>query len=405
MTPQMQNRLDQLVGAHLDGALDAERTRELAELLAADGDARKAFARALAMDTALPQVARRRRAPLLLLWACSAAAALLALGVAWWLLREAPGPRVDGDGAVVMRAGREIPAADAGPLRAADSLHAAGAPAVVLWPEGTRAVLAAGGRLDLIAAGPAKDLHLDEGSLDVDAAPQVGDRSLLLRAEGLSASVVGTRFRLARNAGATTLSVQHGSVAVQAGSERRTVAAGQLAVASTAVPLWISPPGQDMSAALAEPSLRLDADAFTRERGAGWTGTVRDGALIAKAEGTAERIANPNRDAGYTALLPDVVVDIDVTLAKPSTVAVFLISRRPDGRDWIGNYALKADLPAGRTRRSFTATDLTVEKGRPVAEAFGGRVGGIAVCAWPAGAGLRLHRLDLVHAAAATPKN
>lgn len=398
MTPEMQKRLDQLVGAHLDGALDAERTRELAELLAADGDARRAFARALAMDTALPQVARRRRAPLLL-WACSAAAALLALGVAWWLLREAPGPRVDGDGAVVMRAGRDIPAAEAGPLRAADRLRTGSAPAVVLWPEGTRAVLSAGGRLDLLAAGPAKDLHLDEGSLDVDAAPQVGDRSLQVRAEGLSASVVGTRFRLARAGGSTSLAVQHGSVAVQAGGERRTVAAGQLAVASTSRPLWVSPVGQDLAAILAEPALRLDAAALARDRGTGWTGTVRDGAIAAERQETAERISNPIRDQGYTALLPDLTLDADVTLAKPGTLAVFLVTRRPDGRDWIGNYAAKIDLPAGRHQKRWSIDELTVEKGVPLSEALGGRIAMVAVCAWPAGTGLQLHQATIGHAA------
>lgn len=396
MTPEMQKRFDQLVGSHLDGALDAERTRELAELLAADGDARRAFARALAMDTALPQALPRRR-PALLLWS-TAAAALLAIGVGWWLLRHEHGPRIEGPDAIVLRDGRELPVAAAGSLRTADRIRTAGSPAVLRWSEGTHAILAPAGTLDLLAAGPDKALHLDTGRLEIDAAPQGAERRLRVTTADLAASVIGTRFRIARQGGASSLAVEHGSVAVEAGSERRTISAGQLAVRSADRPMWVSQPGQDLQALFAEPVVRLDAAACARDRGAGWIGRAHDGSLVAIAEATAERIANPHRDTGYTSLMPGLVIDADITLGQPATVAVFLICRRPDGRDWIGNYAVKIELPAGRHRRSWNAADLAVEKGAPLTEALGGRIAMVAVSAWPTGAGLRLHGLDIAHA-------
>lgn len=398
MTPDQQQRLDQLIGYHLDGALSPEQTRELAELLAADGEARKTFARSLAMDTALPLVVRRRRP--VLLWSSLAAAALIAVGVAWWLLGEPAGPRLEpGSQAVVVRGGRELPADAAGVLRSADRVRSSGTPAVLVWPEGTRATLAAAGTLDLIAAGPRKDLYLDGGRLQVDAAPQGQERSLQVRTDRLAATVVGTRFRVASGAGSSSLAVEHGSVVVDAGGQQRTVSGGQLAVLSGERPLWISPAGQDINALLTAPAIRLDATAWQRDQGKGWSGTLRDGSIQAITEATAERVANPQQLDGYTRMLPDIAIDADVTLARPGTLAIFLVCRRPDGRDWLGNYSVQQELPAGRHHRSWTAADLRVEKGAPLAESDNARIILVAVCAWPQGTGLQVHTVDVAHAA------
>lgn len=399
MTPDQQKRLDRLIGGHLDGALDAAQIRELAELLAADADARKAFARSLAMDSALPQAVRRRR-PLLLLWSSLAAAALLAVGVAWWLLGEPDGPRLEaGSQAVVLRAGRELAADAAGVLRSADRIRSADAPAVVVWPEGTRATLAAAGTLDLVAAGPRKDLYLDSGRLQVEASPQGGDRSLQVRTDRLAAAVVGTRFRLASSAGGSSLAVEHGSVVVSAGGQQRTVAAGQIATRTGEQPLWVSPPGQDLSAVLGVPALRIDAAAWQRDRGQGWTGTLRDDVIQAFVEATAERVSNPILLDGYTRMLPDLTIDADVTLARPGTLAIFVVCRRPDGRDWLGNYTVQQELPAGRHRRSWTAADLRVEKGAPLSETDNARIVSVAICAWPLNSGLQVRAVEVGHAA------
>jgi ferric-dicitrate binding protein FerR (iron transport regulator) len=397
MTPDQQQRLDQLIGYHLDGALSPDQTRELAGLLAADGEARKTFARSLAMDTALPQVVRRRRP--VLMWSSLAAAALIAVGVAWWLLGEPDGPRLEpGSQAVVVRGGRELPAADAGVLRAADRVRTGETPAVLVWPEGTRATLAAAGTLDLVAAGPRKDLYLDGGRLQVDAAPQGQERSLQVRTDRLAATVVGTRFRVASGAGSSSLAVEHGSVMVDAGGQQRTVSTGQLAVLTGERPLWISPAGQDLSTMLSAPAVRLDPIAWQRDQGHGWFGTLYDGAIQAAVEATAERVANPQQMDGYTRMLPDIAITADVTLAKPGTLAIFLVCRRADGRDWLGNYTVQQDLPAGRHHRSWSAAELRVEKGAPLSETDNARIVSVAICTWPQGTGLQVHAVDIAHA-------
>lgn len=400
MSPEQQSRLDQLIGGHLDGALDAAQVRELAELLQADGEARRAFARSLAMDTALPRVMRRRTA-LRLLWPALAAAAVLAIAVGAWLLSAPAGPTLEpGSQAMVVRLGRELAADAAGELRDADRVRTTDGKAVLAWPEGTRVVLGAGSRLDLVAAGPRKELYLDGGRIEVDAAVQTAGSALAVRTDRLAIAVVGTRFRVASTPGSSSLAVEHGSVAVSAGGEKHTVSAGQLAVSTGSRPMWVSPAGQDANAMLAG-DVRLDAIAFNFDNGRNWVGTLRDDSLIAVPEATAERIENPLLLDAYTRLLPDLTVDADITLAKPGTLAVIMICRRADGRDWLGNYSVKADLPAGRHRRTWTAADLQIEQGAAIAAANGARLVKVAVCAWPRGTGLQVHSVAIGHGAGA----
>ena len=400
MSPDQQLRLDSLIGGHLDGALDATQVRELAELLQADGEARRAFARSLALDTALPRVVRRRTA-LRLLWPALAAAAVLAIAVGLWLLTAPAGPRLEaGSLAVVVRQGRELAADAAGALRDADRVRTADGKAVVVWPEGTRVTLGAGSRLDLVAAGPRKALYLDSGRIEVDAAVQTAGSALAVRTDRLDVAVVGTRFRVASAPGSSSLAVEHGSVAVSAGGERRTVSAGQLAVSTGSQPMWVSPAGQDANAMLGG-DVRLDAVDYDLDRGKDWVGTLVNGSLHAVPEETAERVENPLRLDAYTRMLPDLTVDADVTLAKPATLAVIMICRRPDGRDWLGNYSVKAELPAGRHHRTWTAAELQIEQGAAIAAANGARLVKVAVCAWPRGAGLQVHAVAIGHGAGA----
>jgi ferric-dicitrate binding protein FerR (iron transport regulator) len=400
MSPEQQSRLDQLIGGHLDGALDAAQVRELAELLQADGEARRTFARSLAMDTALPRVVRRRTT-LRLLWPALAAAAVLAIAVGAWLLSAPAGPRLEpGSQAVVVRLGRELAADAAGALRDADRVRTADGKAVVVWPEGTRVVLGAGSRLDLVAVGPRKELYLDSGRIDVEAAVQTAGSALAVRTDRLAIAVVGTRFRVASAPGASSVAVEHGSVALSAGGTQQTVSAGQLAVSSGSQPLWISPAGQDAQALL-DGAVHIDAKAFELDDGRDWRATLRDGSLVAVPEETAERVENPILLDGYTRMLPDLNIAADVTLARPGTLAVILVCRRPDGRDWLGNYSVKADLPAGRHRRAWTAADLQIEQGAAIAAANGARLVKVAVCAWPRGAGLQVHAVAIGHGAGA----
>jgi ferric-dicitrate binding protein FerR (iron transport regulator) len=392
MAPEVQRRLDQLIGGHLDGALDAAQVAELAALLAADGEARRAFARSLAYDTALPRLAQRRARPLLLRWwPALAAAALLMVGIGLWSGGTAPtGPQLAGEGALVVRAGGELAAAAAGPLRAGDLVRTRSAAAVLRWPgEDTRIELAAGGELEIAAAGPAKDLLLRRGRVAVDAAHQQDGRRLDVRTDRLAVAVVGTRFTVARDAAGSTVAVEQGTVAVSAGGERREVAAGGLAMVGIAGGLQVMPAAPAGGGATL---VRLDPAAWQAARGQGWTGTLGDDGLVAAAvDATAERVAVPIREAGYARLRPDMTIAVDATLARPGTLAVFLICRQADGRDWLGNYAVSVELPAGRHQRTWSLGDLRVEKGAALAQALGARISGVAVGAWNRPTGLVVH--------------
>lgn len=402
--PADHRRLDELIGSHLDGRLGDDETRELARLLAADREARQRFARSLALDTVLPRAVRRRN-PLLRWWPAMAAAATLVAGLGLWLAAgdDGAGPVLEPGGRVVVaRAGIDLAEPPRGRLHLGDIVRPIEGPATLAWPEeSTRTVLQAGSVLELAGAGPAKDLVLRSGQMAVEAGRQDGDRRLSVRAGRITASVVGTRFRVAAGEGSSSVAVEQGSVSIAAGTERHTVGAGQLVVAAGTAPVWVSRPGDEVGQMLAASAgAHLDAAAWTADRGRDWTGTVRDGRLVAQVEATAERIQNPMRlDDGYARLLPDLAITADLSLSRPGTLAIFLICRRPDGRDWIGNYTVKQDLQPGRHRLAWSYADLGIEKGVPIADALGARIASVAVCAWQP-AGLTIASVTVGNAAA-----
>lgn len=376
--------LAELIGRHLDGALDDAGLRELSALLAADPEARRTFARAVAHDTVLPRVAPRRRAPRVL-WPVLAAAAVLLVAIGAWVALGAPSPAAGptaAGAATVLRAGRELAPAEAGVLRSGDAVRAGTGGATLAWTEGTRAELDAGSTLAVAEPGPRKALVLEAGGLLVEAAPQGAGSGLGVRAGRLEVAVVGTRFRVASRDGAATVAVERGSVAVAVGRERRTLAAGEAALAASQGGLLPLPAG----------GIRLDGAAWDAGHGAGWQGRRVGDGIAGEVEATAERVANAESVDGHSRIAPGLTVSADVTLARPATLAVFLVCRRPDGSDWLGNYTAKAELPAGRSRRSWTLAELGVEKGAPLAAAAGGRIVRVAVCAWPQPAGLIVHQ-------------
>lgn len=404
--PPDTRRLDELIGTHLDGKLDETGTHELVQILAEDRDARQRFARSLAMDTALPAVARRKT--MIRRWwpavAAIAAAAVLAVAVGLWPgSGDNDGPRLEaGSRAVVARLGADLGALPDRLLRG-DVIRAIDGPATILWPvEGTRATLLAESAVELARPEAAdKELVLRSGQLVVEAGKQLGGNQLSVRSGRLTAAVVGTRFRVANLGATSTVAVEQGTVAISAGTEKRSLGAGQLVVASGSAPLWVSRPGEDVNALLAtSPGARLDAAAWQADRGTDWVGSVRDGALAATVGATDEKVATPQRLAGYARLLPDLTISADVTLARPATLAIFVICRRPDGSNWLGNYAIKADLPAGRHQRSWTMADLVLEKGAALTDALGARITQVAVCAWNQPVGLVVRTVHVGNASA-----
>lgn len=389
MTPDQQRRSDELIGAHLDGALGPDEVREFAALLTAHPDVRTAFAQALVLDTALPTVVRRR---LSAWWWTSglAAAAAVLLGVGYGYLHEKTGPEVLGSGAIVVRDGRELHGENAGHLRAADVVRATGSPVSLRWAsEGTTMELAAGGTCTVVAPGPTKDLLLSAGELSVAAAHQTSGATLTVRTDRLSVAVVGTHFSVRNDGSASQVSVSEGRVALTAGAQQRPLAAGQTAVCGHSGDMLIGPTAPVV---MTTPLIRVDAAAWRAVLGKGWAGTLRGEDLIAEvASATAERVTVPERDAGYGVLRADLRVTIDVTLAQPGTVAVFLVCRKPDGRDWIGNYRLEEKLSAGRHQRTWTVADCVTEKGVSLSEALGGQISCMTVGAWTQPVGLVVH--------------
>lgn len=400
MDPDRLRRLQELTGRHLDTGLDPADHDELADLLADDKEARRVFARSVAMDQALPRVVVRRGA-LRRWWPATsvAAAALLAVGLGLWSLRDGGGPLLAPGDALVVRDGRTLPAAEAGRLRTGDAVRAGAQPAVLAWAdEGSRLELAPGGELRLDQAGPGKELVLGAGRIAVDAGRQTGDRHLRVGTDRLVAEVVGTRFTVTADGAGSTLAVEHGEIAVTAGGQRRRVIAGELAVAAATAPLWVAPVA---AATRSAPGLHIDTAAWRAVGGLGWTGEPAGDALRALVEATAERVQPPQLQAGYAFFNPDLRISADVELASPATLAIFLICRRPDGSDWLGNYAFKVELPAGRHQRTWTFADAELEKGAPPATAIGARIVTAAVAAWTAPVGLLVHRVAVGNAGAA----
>lgn len=402
MEPERQRRLDELIGAHLDGALDVAGSEELLAIISADSDARRDFARSVAFDTVLPRVARRPRLRIVH-WSGIAAAAALLVGIGvWTTLTPGTGPVIEGDSTVaVVRDGGELTLAAAGALRDGDQLRVVHGTAALRWPdEGTRMVLGTGSVLALVHAGPSKEVDLQTGWVDVAAGHQTGERHLTVRTAQAAVEVVGTRFTVANVAGTSAIDVTEGAVAVSAGGAKQTVASGQRAVVAASGGLQIASRDSLAVSGSTGPGAHLDLATYQAEQGRGWDGTPGPDGLIAVHDATAERVTDPRLPAGYAHLWPDLVIEADVTLARPGTLALFLVCRRPDGSDWTGNYTVQKVLPAGRHQRIWTIADLRPEKGSPLADALGARITKVAVCAWTQPVGLVVHQVVVRNAGA-----
>lgn len=150
-------------------------------------------------------------------WAMASAACLAALIAGAWLLKPpAPDlPRLNG--------------ADP-PLAVGSSMHP-DADAVLMWTDGTRAVVARGSALEILSSADGKSLALGSGRIVIDAAKQPTGRPLTVRTPEAIATVVGTRFVLDCAAGTTRLAVSEGSVRLGGGGQELAVGPGSRALA------------------------------------------------------------------------------------------------------------------------------------------------------------------------------
>lgn len=244
----MNGRLDELLAARADGALDDAGFAELESLLAG-GEARRHAARWYAQERLLIDLHARR--PARAWWrrrvfaAAAAASLLLAAGIGAWLAWSRPVLGIRDDG-----------------LRIHPGDELAGGGTLAL-PDGSRLALDAGCILAFPAEGPPL---LRAGRLTAEVRPQpAGDRFAIATAQSL-VEVVGTRFSLAVVGGASAVEVERGQVRV---TDR---AAG-----------WVRdllPGGSCTSGALAPPLVARDALWRIREHDesapAGWTGADFD---------------------------------------------------------------------------------------------------------------------------------
>lgn len=271
----MSDDLDRRIEAYLDGSLGAEDAVELARLVRAGGRseisrkvafagllvqsldptdgqaiARSVLARIDAEDSAsgmvravqrgiAPRRRRRRTArPLRFAW-LTAVAALLALGLLWWL-----GPSASGDGRIasIASGSARIGTADtaAGPgsaLRLGDVVRFTG-PATVRWKDGSEIAMDGGG-ITMQPPGPGRGLRLDAGALEAVIAAQPTDAPFAIATATARIEVVGTRFRLEASGVGTRCDLHDGSVRLTCVADGRSLVLrpGQSAVVADGISL------------------------------------------------------------------------------------------------------------------------------------------------------------------------
>lgn len=259
----MNQRLDELIDAHLDGRLTAADKAELEALLLASPDARRAFWEQASLHGLTHEAVRLKGAtaapiaePITFPWwrvaTGLAAAAVIAVFVGSQLLTS-PG-RVSAPPAVahagphlvamrgvvaVVRDGVSQEASAGFALRERDALRVAtGGAAMVVLADGTRFEIEGGTDLSLL--GPElKQLDLRTGRLVADVAKQPAGQHVELATALARLTVHGTRFVLGAGPRATRLDVSEGLVRMvhaQRDSDMD-IGAGQFAIALADQPL------------------------------------------------------------------------------------------------------------------------------------------------------------------------
>lgn len=183
-------------------ALDADDGRRfvagVTTVLAAEADHQRFTDRVRAR---VGRIQRQRRTARHGSWVAVALAATLAgAAVAWWLL---------GMG------GPDLPRLDGRRLAVGERIVATG-PVELRWNDGTRAGLATGTVVGLGDPSSGKQLALESGRLEVDAAHQPEGRPMSIAGEHAMATVVGTSFVLDAQPGAMRLDVADGQVRLSA---------------------------------------------------------------------------------------------------------------------------------------------------------------------------------------------
>ena len=243
--------LDDLLDRFADGALDEAARRALAEALARDAEARRAFVRSVDTHQALADMfaaadtheiekaiggrrlstkrlraARARPRRPMRRWAVAAAAAVAA-GVLIALLVPGSGP--DGPviqtadrGAVILRGRKSIPGAAGTRLRSGDRIRTPARGSVTIaWPgDPSRILLAAESELVLAERDR---LRLTAGYIEASIATMRTEVPMLIETPNARAEVLGTEFTLAVLEDGTHLALKDGRVRLVRDSDQATV--------------------------------------------------------------------------------------------------------------------------------------------------------------------------------------
>ncbi|HXG62990.1 MAG TPA: FecR domain-containing protein [Planctomycetota bacterium] len=253
-------RFDTLASEYLDGSLSPAEAQELAALLEADPERRRAFADLVRQGRALARVldsrppedfargvmkeieenggpfvagvmgeirssARPRRRPG---WTAAGLAAAVAGALVIWATVRVPGSAEllqTGPGVAVVRGGVTVPARPGAVLHNGDRVRSAGTGGAVIGYAGeeTRLEIEAGTELRILSEGGRKVIELARGEIRARVAPQPSGRPMLIRAPHARAEVLGTRLKLSATDEATRLEVEEGRVRLVREEDGRSV--------------------------------------------------------------------------------------------------------------------------------------------------------------------------------------
>lgn len=237
-------RADELLAAYLDDALTEAEHAELNAWLKADPANVRRFVEATAREHQLRIAVQARREfrrpapPKIVRWRSAvawAAAAVLVLGGAFWMLQQPLEAKAhlagNLDGVTIERAGAVLKAETAFRLQSGDVVTSSRPGAKIEFEsESTQFVLAARSSVALRELRGQKRFELLAGSVSAEVAKQ-RDGAMIWLTDDAEAQVLGTKFELSEDGLLTKLDVSEGAVQFQgrANSETTIVRAGQLA--------------------------------------------------------------------------------------------------------------------------------------------------------------------------------
>lgn len=240
---EIRPELEALLGAMTEGLLDDAGRKRLSVILHDHPEARQYYVEYCQMHALLKSAHGELHAmqpPARGLWKIvAAAAAVIIVAVLAYATRTPAPARVEArltpaaGTSWVVRDGRRLSPADAGPMQNDDRLLTGPqSELTVKAKDGTTLVLREGTQSRLANGADGRlRVELEEGLLRVDAAPQKPDHPLIFTTRHAEATIVGTVFDLAASGNETRLQLAEGRVRLAAAGKTLELKSGEIAVA------------------------------------------------------------------------------------------------------------------------------------------------------------------------------